>query len=105
MDVHNRKGPRQNGPRLPRTDQHQIALGQRVARRFSLWLRQVAAGTRDGSRKGKPGRAVIEKLLFASVRHPSNMGHVATLRGPNVSGADDSMTTTDLRETLVRWHF
>ena len=30
MDVHNRKGPRQNGPRLPRTDQRQIALGQRV---------------------------------------------------------------------------
>ena len=28
MDVHNRKGPRQNGPRLPRTDQRQIALGQ-----------------------------------------------------------------------------
>ena len=30
MDVHNRKGPRQNGPRLPRTDQRQIALGQKV---------------------------------------------------------------------------
>ena len=30
MDVHNRKSPRQNGPRLPRTDQRQIALGQRV---------------------------------------------------------------------------
>ena len=28
MDVHNRKGPRQNGPRLPRTDQRHIALGQ-----------------------------------------------------------------------------
>jgi len=30
MDVHNRKGPRQNGPRLSRTNQRQIALGQRV---------------------------------------------------------------------------
>src|SRR5258708_10729064 len=30
MDVHNRKSPRQNGPRLPQTNRRQIALGQRV---------------------------------------------------------------------------
>jgi hypothetical protein len=30
LDVHNRKSPRQNGPRLPRARRTQMALGQRV---------------------------------------------------------------------------
>jgi len=30
MDVHNRKSPRQNGPRLPRASQHQSAPDERV---------------------------------------------------------------------------
>jgi hypothetical protein len=48
---------------------------------------------------------MLTSWRFASLRHPPNMGMLQGCEGLNDHEMDDSMTTTNMRETLIKLYF
>ena len=48
---------------------------------------------------------MLTSWRFASLRHSPNMGMLQGCEGLNVHEVDDLMTTTNMQEAHIKWHF